>query len=256
MNRLLVALAAVLLVPLVAVPASAKPKIAVGGPTACGYKTLPLAVGNTWTYKADDQHKGVQITVKITGIGPGKDWNGKPATVIDVEEAYQGRTTKTSWTCTPTGGLIVALDSFYFAGEPGGGVGVQFKETSHDKEWLPPENEIAGGDAAWVETVKADATRTDAGGSGAVHVPAKVEIERHAQLKGTETVPNIALGPLSTIKLGFELRGRGIIDPAPPAEIPIKRPAMFWITRGLGLVKIDDAFDRTWELVETNLIQK
>src|SRR5215470_5098860 len=210
MNRLLVPpLAAAVLVLVIlfgAAPTSAKPKIAAGGPTACGYKTLPLAVGNTWTYKADDQHKGVQITVKITGIGPGKDWSGKPATVIDVEEEYLKRTTKTSWTCTPTGGLQVALDSFFFAGEPGGGVGVQFKETTHDKYWLPPEAEITG-DVAWVENVKADATRQDAGGAGAVEVPAKVEIERHAQLKGGETVQSIPFGPLSTIRIGFELRG-------------------------------------------------
>jgi hypothetical protein len=252
MNRSLVPSIAVVALALLAAPASAKPKIAAGGPTACGYKTVPLTVGNTWTYKADEKH---QIVVKITGIGPGKDWNGKPATVIDVEELYNGRTVKTSWTCTPTGGLLVALDSFYFAGEPGGGVGVQFKETAHDKEWLPPENELTA-DVAWVETVKADATRPDAGGAGAQHMPAKVEVERHAQLRGTEQLQLTALGPMGATKVGFELRGRGIIDPAPAAEIPIKRPAMFWFTKGVGLVKIDDAFDRTWELVETNLIAK
>src|SRR5262249_16154183 len=59
--------------------ADAKPKAPPAPPTACGYKSIPLAVGNTWTYRSGP----AQIVVKIVDIAPGKDWQGKAATVID-----------------------------------------------------------------------------------------------------------------------------------------------------------------------------
>ena len=234
----------------VGTPAQAKPKVtaaAAGGPTACGFKSMPLAVGNTWTYKAGP----AQIVLKITAVGPGKDWNGKAATVIDVEELYAGRTVKTSLSCTAGGGLYVPPDSFLFSGEPGGGVGTQFNVTSHDRPWLVPEEQLVG-DVAWVEVVKAEATRPDTAASGAQNTAAKVELERHAQLKGNETV-TIGIGQFSAEKVAFELRGRATIDDQ-KAEVPIKRPATMWYTKGIGLVKIEDAFDKTWELAESSLI--
>jgi hypothetical protein len=261
MKRLLVLLARASIVVIVvvvvgavgavlAIPATAwaKPKLAAGaGPSACGYKSLPLAVGNTWTYKSGP----AQVVLKIAAIAPGKDWQGKPATVIDVEELYNGKTTKTQWTCTPAGGLIVGLDSFFFTGEPGGTADKTFTVTDHEKPWLVPQEQLVG-DVAWIEVVKADVTRVDLGGAGGKHPPAKIELERHAQLRGTETV-TIGIGQFPTEKVIFEFRGRGIVE-AEKAEIPIRRPATFWYTKGLGLVKIEDAFDKTWQLAESNLI--
>ncbi len=231
-----------------AAPADAKPK-AGAVPSACGYKSLPLATGNTWTYKNGDK----SVTVKIDNVSPGKDWSGKPATIIDVEETYAGRTIKTQWACTPTTGLSVALDSFYFTGEPGGGVGMQFTVTAHDKSWLLPEEQLTA-EVAWVENMKADVARADAGGAGAVHAPAKLEVERHVQLRGGETL-DIPAGHFRAQKYFFELRGRGLVEDQ-KNEIPIKRPGAYYITPGVGVVKIDDAFAKTWELSESNLIAK
>jgi hypothetical protein len=231
--------------------ASAKPpKVVVGGsgPSACGYKTIPLASGNTWTYKAG----AAQVIVKIANVGPGKDWTGKPATVVDVEETYGGRTIKTQWSCTPTGGLIIPLESFMWSGEPGGPVGVTFTVKSHDKPWLVSEAELVG-DVAWIEIVKADVVRPDGDSSGAQHRPATLEVERHAQLKGSENVVT-PLGQFNAEKVVFELRGHANVE-AEKSDVPIKRPATMWFTKGLGVVKIDDAFDKTWELAESNLIQ-
>jgi hypothetical protein len=234
--------------------ADAKPKgggaaAGAAAPTACGYKSIPLAIGNTWTYKAGS----AVAALKIVDIGTGKDDLGKPATVIDVQEDYAGRTLKTRWSCSATGGLVVPLDSFFFSGEPGGGAGTTMTPTSRDKAWLPPENELTG-DVAWVEVLKADVTRTDGGGAGATHLPGRLEVERHVQLKGTETV-TLGIGQLKAQRYFFELRGRAIVEEQ-KVEIPIKRPGAFWVTPGIGIIKIDDAFDRTWELTESNLIAK
>jgi hypothetical protein len=227
----------------------AKPKAPPAAPTACGYKSIPLAAGNTWTYKAGPS----VIVIKILGVGPGKDHTGKAATVIDVEEDYANRVIKTQWTCTAAGGLYVPLESFYYTGEPGGGVGMQLNITSRDKPWLLPEEQLVG-DAAWIENVKADVVRADGAGAGAVHAPAKLEIERHVQLKGPETF-TMGIGQVKTQRWFFELRGRGLVGEA-KTEIPIKRPGMYWVTPGVGIVKIDDAFDKTWELTDSNLLPK
>src|SRR5262245_50464928 len=113
---LLVSLAGAIL--FVAATAFAKPPQLApsSGPTACGYKSFPLAAGNTWTYKSAMS----QVVLKVTKVGPGKDWQGKPATVADLEETYQGRTLNTQISCTPAGGIIVPVESFFFSGEPGG----------------------------------------------------------------------------------------------------------------------------------------
>jgi hypothetical protein len=230
------------------VASGAKAKVAVGGPGACGYRSIPLATGNTWTYMAGTQ----QIVLKITGVGPGKDWNGRAATVVDVDETFNGRTVKIQWSCTPTGGLVVPIESFLWSGEPGGPVGGTFTIKSHERPWLVSETELVG-DVAWIEIVSADVVRPDGGGAGAQHRPATLSVERHAQLKGTENVAT-PLGQFATEKVVFELRGKATLEDQ-TAVVPIKRPATVWFTKGLGVVKFDDAFDKTWELTESNLLQ-
>jgi hypothetical protein len=238
---------------LLATPALAQrggPKPRAGGPPpACGLKALPLAVGNTWTYKSGSQ----QVHIKVLEVAPGKDHAGKPATTIVTEESYQGLTVKATHTCTAAGGLIAAVDSFFFSGEPGGGVGATLTVTARDKATLPPDGEISG-DQGWVESVKADVARTDAAGAGADHKPAKVEVERHVTVKGDERIM-IGLGQFSSAKIIFELRGRGLVDEQ-RVELPIKRPATMWLARGVGFVKVEDAFDKTWELMDSNVLPR
>ena len=228
--------------------AGAKPvKAGASGPTACNLKTLPLAVGNTWTYKSGAQ----QVVIKVLEVGPGKDLTGKPATVATLEEALNGVAIKTTFICTPQLGVQVPLESFFFSGEPGGGVGTVFTVTSRDRAtWLPDEQVIDGN--GWIEVVKADATRTDMGGAGTVHAPGKVEVERHINVKGNEKIM-IGLGEFNAQHVVFELRGRGIIG-EDKTEIPIKRPGQVYLQKGIGYIKMDDAFDKTWELMETNLV--
>ncbi len=232
--------------------ASAKPPKTVGGPPpACGLKAMPLAVGNTWTWKA-----GVaQVTLKVVEVTPGKDALGKPQTTIIVEELYQGRVLKNQLTCTPDKGLVVPLESVLFSGEPGGPVAMTFNVTAHESVTLLNDGQLIDGNG-WVEKVKADVTREDAGKAGAKHAPAKLELDRHVHVEPGTTEVVTGVGQWRNAqKIVFELRGRGEVDPE-KTEIPIKRPGAFYIVKGLGVVKIDDAFDKTWELSDTNLIGK
>jgi len=241
---------AVALSSLLSAGAGAKPTKAGAAPAACNLKGIPLAVGNTWTYRSGAQ----TVIIKVLEVAPGKDLAGKPATVATLEEALGGdQTIKTAITCTPQMGMQIPLESFFFTGEPGGGIGTVFTITGRERAtWLPDDQLIEGN--GWIETIKADATRTDMGGAGMVHVPAKVEVERHVNVKGNEKIM-IGLGEFNTQVVMFELRGRGVIGEE-KSEIPIKRPGQVWLQKGIGYIKIDDAFDKTWELVETNLVAK
>ena len=228
----------------------AKPPKVVAGAAACGLKAMPFAVNNSWTWKAGNQ----EVTLKVTEVAPGKDWSGKPATVITVEELYQGRVIKNQLTCTPAGGLVVPLESILFTGEPGGGVATTFTVKDRDSVTFPPDAQLTDG-FGWVEKVKAEVIRADAGGAGAKHAPGAVEIERHVHLEGAnnEVLTTLAQWK-NTQKIVFELRGRGEVG-TEKVEIPIKRPGAYYLVKGLGFVKIEDAFDKTWELVQTSLIK-
>jgi hypothetical protein len=73
-------------------------------------------------------------------------------------------------------------------------------------------------------------------------------------VKGEETIP-LDLGAFRAQKIIFELRGRGIVGEE-TVEIPIRRPGSYWAAKGIGFVRIEDAFDKTWDLTETNLVAK
>jgi hypothetical protein len=215
-------------------------------PLACGIQIIPLQKGNSWTY-----HSGtIDYIITILDVAAGKDKDGKPITNIQVEEVNGPRKIALTWTCTPETGLTVPPESLLFTGEPGGGVGVTIANLVVTEATLPPEKLLVQ-DFQWVHTVKGDANRIPAEGSGATHPAARVEIERHSTVQPSEGV-TIGLGYWNAVKITFELRGRGIVG-AEKAEIPVKRPGAFWYVKKLGLVKIDDAFDKTWELTVTNV---
>lgn len=227
----------------------AKPAAAAGGPPpACGLKALPLAVGNTWTYKSGTQ----QVSIKVLDVSPGKDYAGKPTTVITTEETYQGRTIKAMSTCSAAG-FQASIDSFFFSGEAGGAAGGALNVTDRDRVTLLPDDQLVT-DQGWIEIVKADVVRSDGAGLGVTHEPAKVEVERHVSIKGDERLM-IGIGQFTTQKVYFELRGRGVVGEQ-TVEIPIKRPAMIWLAKGVGFIKVEDAFDKTWELVESSVLPK
>lgn len=229
--------------------AAPKPKAPAVGATACNLKSLPLAPGNTWTYKSG----AYTVVIKVLDVGPGKDFLGKPATAVTMEETFGTRVVKSTITCTPTGGMVIGLDSFFFSGEPGGPVGSTVTVTERDKVTFLADDQLVP-DNGWVESVKADVVRTDGGGAGAVHPPAKIEVERHVNVRNDEQVM-IGLGTFKPQKIVFELRGRGMVEDQ-KVEIPIRRPGVVWLVKGVGFVKIDDAFDKTWELTDTNLVAK
>lgn len=242
-SLLVAALVAVLALPAAAQQVTRPPRPV---PPACGIKSLPLAVGNTWTYKSGDK----QLTVRVEEITPAKTASGQAMSRIKVLEEYAGRSLRVEWTCTAREGITMTPESFFFTGEPGGGVGTAFTYTAHEGVTYGNDGSLVR-DTGWVEKVKADAVRADTSGQGVSHPPTKLEMERHILIHPT-TPLETPLGKLAAIKVAFDLRGRGILD-AETVEIPIQRPGAIYLVKGLGVVRIEDPFKSTWDLVSTNL---
>jgi hypothetical protein len=224
-----------------------------GGPKpkpACGLRNLPLFTGASWTYKS-----GVdEMKITVESVAPGKDAEGKPATVIKVDETYKNESLKLDYTCTDKEGLRVPPESFFFTGEPGGIYGDTVTITKHEDVWLHPDVEAIT-DSGWQEKIKADVTRADTGGRGAKHPDAKIEVERYVVVKGVDLVV-LPLGQYNATKVQFELRSRAFIGEDKTEQIiDDKNPGALWMVKDLGVVQVEDNLKtrRTWELVATTV---
>src|SRR5262249_31667348 len=123
-------------------------------PSQCGVKILPLAVGNTWTYSmvpaptpADDQIKRLSPPQPNTVVVTVKSIDSKKgsATVITLEEksttdltkdpkkpVLDERTITTTITCNGKK-FEISPDAFWFAGEPGGTIGLELAAVERPK---------------------------------------------------------------------------------------------------------------------------
>lgn len=224
-------------------PAAAAPKKA--PKPACGMNFLPLVAGNSWTFKSGNQ----LATVDILSVTEGKDPEDKPLTTIEVKESYARKSITTTWTCNAAG-LRIAPDSFFFAGEPGGMPGMTVTVTKREDVTLAPDAAIVQ-DAVWIEKVFADVARSDAAGQGATHLPSKLELERHVLVHPIDPTA-VPIGQFGAQKITFELRGRALAE-GQRVDLQPKRPGGLWLVKGLGPVKVMDAYEKTWELTATNL---
>lgn len=232
--------------------AKAKAKGKAKTPPACDLGYLPLVAGNSWVYTSGPD----TLQVKVTGVAPGTDEFGKPATLIKVRESFAGKDVDHTWSCTKEGGLRVSPDSFFFVGEPGLRVGIEVKWTSHDDVWIHPDGNIVK-DSGWQEKLKGDVTRPDTGGGGATHTEAKLEIERYALVKATETI-SLPIWQGDAVHIEFNLRGRVFLG-ANKTDITViddKNPGGVWLAKGVGVVRIKDNLKggKTWELTSSSLL--
>lgn len=199
---------------------------------------IPVQLGNVWTYKSGR----LTVLIRIAEIN---EKGGK--TDVTVEEKLGDRSLTLHWTCTKDG-MTVPADSFFFVGEPGGGAGETLTEKSHDGVTFPKDLKEG---TSFIEKVSGEVARTDVAGGKIVHPPATVEVERHVLIEGKQPV-EIAMGKAEAIKVGFELRGRSTVS-GEKVEFAIKRPGAAWIMPGLGVLKMEDANEHTYELIQTTI---
>ena len=278
-------IATVLLAPALAV---AGPKKDAGAaaktPPACGVKLLPLVEGNTWTYSnvaaampaedaikriSPEPAKEITITVKSIDAKKGAD------TVVTLEEKVtrdltkdpkkpqlDERTITTTITCSDKK-FVISPDSFFFAGEPGGYVGLKIDTIDHPKpananSWVMAKGGAAFGDQPWREELTMHWTRVPTEGSEAKLGSGKLELERSFTPQMPENVGVKAGTFMKTEKLGLITTGRVTLDnPLVPQDKPAELPANWlttmWIAAGTGVVQTLNSYAHEYQLVNATL---
>lgn len=251
-------------------------------PSTCGTKIFAFAEGNEWTYgavasmiqladndprkrMAPPQPKTVHIVVKSVDNKKGAD------TVITLEEkvttetTQQGtnkppivneRTLTTTITCNGKGKFEVSPDSFFFAGEPGGTVGLTIDklDRSHDTSWKLSNGGI--GDQPWREEMVAHWTRTATPGSDAKLGAGKLELE-HAFTPQQPEIVITKVGSYRAEKIGLLTTGRVTLENAlqltAPQELPANWLTTIWLAEGVGFVQVLNAYAHEYQLVDAKL---
>jgi hypothetical protein len=255
-------------------PAAAGPT---GKATQCGVKVFPLAVGNSWTYSmvpapmpADDslkriiprQPSTVIVTVKaIDGGVKGADTvatlEEKTSTDIGTDPkkpVLDEHTYTTTITCNAKK-FDISPDSFFFAGEPGGMMGMKLDKLDRkNTSWMLTNGGI--GEAQWREDIAATWTRIPHEGSDAKLGTGKIEMERQFTPQPQESVSTKA-GTYTAEKLGLITTGRVTLDNAPADEKPLELPANFittiWIAPGAGVVQTLNPYAHMYQLSAATL---
>jgi hypothetical protein len=254
-------------------------------PPACGVKVLPLVVGNSWTYEntaapvpaedaikriSPEPAKTVVITVKSVDAKKGAD------TVVTLEEKFSRElqnpkdpkkpivdehTVTTTITCSDKK-FVISPDSFFFAGEPGGYMGMKVDTIDHPKpananSWVLTKGGI--GDQPWREELTMHWTRTPTEGSEAKLGAGKLELERSytpAQPEGVTT----KYGHFTAEKLALLTTGRVTLEnplapPADnkPAELPANWYTTQWLAPDVGLVQSLNSYAHMYQLVTATL---
>ncbi len=257
--------------------AQKKPKVA----RACGISTIPLTVGNTWTYEpvahpsAAELAEGAtrlypiqprKVVVAVTAVetsagvttisldetithaipGDGKD---KPETLVD-------RTIATTLTCTATT-LTASPEAFWFAGEAGGTWNAPLENLERKGHTFSIVKGKLDG-TEWHDDLVATWKRNTSAGTDAQLGSGKLELERRVVLiSDTEAIGTAAGSYTKVIKLGIETHGRVSIDGADgkPYELPEGLYSFYWLVEGVGVAMVNNGFIQAYQLVSFTVAQ-
>jgi len=224
-------------------------------PPACGAKVLPLVTGNTWTYAnvpapmpvRDDLSrlipqpaKKVVITVKnVETKGTDSVATLEEVStyeVADTKPKAPPRTVEQKITTTISCGknrFDISPDSFFFAGEPGGMLGLTFDKFERKKGTNLVETDLkltngTIGDAKWREDISAHWKRDPHKGVDAKLGSGRLELERSFTPANPEELA-LKPGTYKAEHLALLVTGRVYID---EAVAPEGKPCMYRMQEG------------------------
>jgi len=256
--------------------AAAAAKAGGSGAPACGAKVLPLVVGNQWTYNpipaplpapdavkrlAPAQPKSLVITVKSVDAKAGD-------TVVTLEESFlidrtreekkpliEERTITTTITCNDKK-FDISPDSFFFAGEPGGYLGLEVTKLERVKGTSLALTKGAIGEAEWREDIVMQWAQQPHEKTGAKLASGKLELERRFTPQQPEKLQT-KMGPFDSEKLGLITTGRVTLQNASPTTKPMELPAnwvsQLWLAEGQGMVQALNSYGHMYQLVDSQL---
>lgn len=230
--------------------AQARPKKNKSTPTACNISYLPFSPGMKWKYQyaippgVDETPNLLKSKVPETFEIEVLSVDSKAGkTTISLAETYRDVKRETTLSCNKEG-LSVPVDSFFFAGELPGAIGMTVENASMKGEMYPGSKGLKKGAVLFVE-VKTEVVQANA----AEHNKAMLEIERELTVGKKEDV-EVEHGIHSATMVQVALSGRAKLDASPTHEIPLTDgKAMLWFAPKLGLVRAYNRLSQGWELV-------
>lgn len=252
----LAAAAAVLASPLAAEGKKKKEDAKVGKPgaPACGISFLPLVEGTEWSYKyfvpegtevpAGQLHVSPPdtLTIKVDKVVPTAD-----GATITVTESYRKVSVTHDLTCTKDA-LQIPIDSFFFNGEPGGGIGIKIDKVDRKGDSFI----IKGGlKENTFQEFRAVATRVPTDKSGAAMPPATLEVERKMTVKGKNPTESDFGEHKTAIRVDIEVTGRAALDTQKDKPLNMATiPSSMWFQSGVGVVRVESPLAWGWRLTD------
>jgi hypothetical protein len=225
--------------------------------SACGIKGLPLVVGNQWTYApSPPPAKAPEAAARFIPPQPSKiiitvvaidQKDG--ATVVRLDETLDARKLETTITCVDGKRFDISPDAFWFAGEPGGFIGLEMSKLERKgTSWV-----VKGGrfEPTWREDLSATWKRIPSKGVEVELGGGTLQMER--VFTSSRALEPIA-GPQKTImapKLSIEITGRITLDGSEKtAEMPANWINHLWIADDLGVVQVLNSFFHQYTLID------
>lgn len=222
------------------------------GAPACGIAFLPLVEGTEWTYNYFVPDNAVipegqlhveapkTLTVhvdKVTASGDGA--------TITVTESYRKVSLTHDLVCTKDN-LNIPIDSFFFNGEPGGGIGIKIDKVDRKGESFL----LKGGlKENTFQEFRAMATRVPTEKSDAAIPPATLEVERKMTVKGKEPTESDMGEHKGAIRVDIELTGRAALDTQKDKPLNMAAiPSSMWFQPGVGVVRVESINGWGWKL--------
>jgi hypothetical protein len=160
---------------------------------ACGITTLPISVGNTWTYEAtqhpDEQARKAmegklvpfpaqKVTITIKAV----EAKGETAATIQFTEDVtftEGVVTLEHTATCNAKGLVLPPESFWFSGDPGHGPGLKFDNVERKGVTFAFDAKGKLTDLEWHDDVVMSWKRTATEGTGAELGSGTIIVDRH-----------------------------------------------------------------------------
>ena len=225
---------------------------------ACGISYLPMVPGAEWTYEPYWPPEATppppararlipkppqKITIRVKTVTASK---GKPTEIVLVEIADKDKR-ETTIKCTGKT-LDVPHHSFFYAGEPIGGLGIKLVDVKRKSgNAFPGRRGLRIGDE-WDDILTATLQRTSH--HGVKLSTGTIELERDVTVASVDRI-SVAAGTFQATQVQVELRGQIKLNGAKrPFEIPAGSVGLLWFSRGTGVVKARDAQGRYYQLIK------
>lgn len=217
---------------------------------ACEITAIPFIVGTEWVYKAvppptppkgplPKPRQPATIIIKVLAV----ELQENKETLITLEEKAQDKVYTTKLRCKKDA-LIAPPESFFFSGEPGGGIQIELGEVTRAENSAWTYQFVRGKlmNPTWIEEIKAPFTRTKYEGTNIKIENGSLDLQRNI-IVGWNQPEDIEtdLGPMSATPLQVDLRGSVFLDMETGKQefsIPANTLSKLWFVDEIGLVQV------------------